>query len=292
MRRLLFLPALVILFAATAAGCSSGGGKNSQTGVFPVAANSELAVGQNRLGLGLINQDNTPVLAARGTSVHLRFLRNGQLQFERDASFVWAIPDVNGYWTADVNFDQPGQWSLETVLERSGQQVDVRPLPLLVLARSQYPNIGDKPPASENLTLSTASNIKRISTDPTPEPALYQMTVAQAFQAGKPFVVTFATPAYCQTRFCGPLVDIVKAVRKQFADRVNFIHIEPYVLDDQGQLVQAPQGGPEISVPMQQWNLQTEPWVFVVGADGRITARFEGAASTDELTAAIEKVLS
>jgi hypothetical protein len=114
--------------------------------------------------------------------------------------------------------------------------------------------------------------------------------VADALEAGKPLVVTFATPAYCQTRFCGPVVDNVKEVRAEFVDDVNFIHIEPFVLDEEGRLVPGTQGAPAVTEPMQLWRLQTEPWIFVIDAEGVITARFEGAASTDELRRAIGEV--
>jgi glutathione peroxidase-family protein len=40
--------------------------------------------------------------------------------------------------------------------------------------------------------------------------------------------------------------------------------------------------------PTTDWNLQTEPWVFVVGADGKVTDRFEGSASPAELRQAIQ----
>ena len=42
---------------------------------------------------------------------------------------------------------------------------------------------------------------------------------------------------------------------------------------------------------MKEWKLQTEPWVFLVGPDGRIKERFEGAVSTDELGAAVSSYL-
>jgi len=291
MRTLLVLATVIIVLAAIAAACSSDTKTDSQA-VFPIAGNSELVVGANRFGVGLIDEDNRPVLGDAGTKVHLRFLLNDEVRTEQDAIFVWAIPDVNGFWTADVDFDQAGNWSLETDLVRAGEELDVQALPFAVLAQSQYPNVGDGAPPSENLTLATEPNIKKISTDPNPDTAFYQMTITQALAAGKPFVVTFATPAFCQTRFCGPVVDNVKAVRPQFADEVNFIHIEPFVLTDEGQLVEGPGGGPAVAAPMDEWRLLTEPWVFVVDADGRIASRFEGAASTEELTAAIEAVLS
>ncbi len=41
-----------------------------------------------------------------------------------------------------------------------------------------------------------------------------------------------------------------------------------------------------------EWELQTEPWVFVVDAAGRVSSRFEGTASTEELVDAIELALT
>jgi hypothetical protein len=35
---------------------------------------------------------------------------------------------------------------------------------------------------------------------------------------------------------------------------------------------------------VRQWRLPSEPWTFLVGADGRIEAKLEGAYSVGELT--------
>ncbi|HEX7310030.1 MAG TPA: hypothetical protein VF232_02530, partial [Gaiellaceae bacterium] len=42
---------------------------------------------------------------------------------------------------------------------------------------------------------------------------------------------------------------------------------------------------------MRQWKLQSEPWSFLVGPDGRIKAKFEGPVSVRELRAAVESML-
>jgi hypothetical protein len=95
-------------------------------------------------------------------------------------------------------------------------------------------------------------------------------------------VVAFATPKFCASRACGPVVDVVDDARREFANRgVRFIHVEVYTDND-------PNKG--VNRWMREWNLQTEPWVFVVDADGKIVAKFEGSASADELRAAIEPV--
>lgn len=108
--------------------------------------------------------------------------------------------------------------------------------------------------------------------------------MADALAAKKPFVVTFATPLYCQSRTCGPVVDVVSAVRQQFASSgVPFIHAEIYKGND-------PANG--TSHWVDQWKLPTEPFTFVVDRSGIIRARFEGAFSKAELAAAVRKVAS
>jgi hypothetical protein len=298
MRRSLVLIPLLLALAVLAAACGGGGngdrGPNltlENGGITPIPGNSELVLGPNRFALALIDETNHPVLEAPGTSVRLRFVGPTGDEFEQNARFVWAIPDANGFWAADVDFPQAGQWQVEALLIRDSEETAVRPFSFPVREDSTTPGIGDTAPATENRTLATEPNIKRLSTDPEPEPALYELTVAQALEAGKPFLVIFATPKFCQTRFCGPVLDNVKAVRPQFADLVNFIHIEPFELDAEGELVQPPGGGVTAAQPTNEWQLQTEPWIFIIGADGKVAARFEGAASTEELTAALQAVL-
>jgi hypothetical protein len=97
-------------------------------------------------------------------------------------------------------------------------------------------------------------------------------------------VVAFATPAYCQSRTCGPTVDVVDEVRKRFEDRgIRFIHVEIYKDNN-------PRKGQNQWV--KQWHLPSEPWTFLVGSDGRIKEKFGGSVSLGELSAAIRRHLA
>ena len=40
-----------------------------------------------------------------------------------------------------------------------------------------------------------------------------------------------------------------------------------------------------------EWGLPSEPWIFLVGRDGRVKARFEGSVSVTELSAAVRRFL-
>jgi hypothetical protein len=78
------------------------------------------------------------------------------------------------------------------------------------------------------------------------------------------------------------VIDLAEQVKSERGDDVAFVHQEIYV-DNQIDKGQRP--------PVTAYGLPTEPWVFVVGTDGRVVARFEGAFSAKELNAAIDSAL-
>jgi hypothetical protein len=154
---------------------------------------------------------------------------------------------------------------------------------LEVKAKSPSPGVGERAIPSETPTLETAGgDLAALSTSSKPVPALYRHSIADSLAAGAPFVLTFATPKFCASRTCGPVVDVVDAVRRELAGSgLRFIHVEVYEGND-------PTRG--YNRWMREWKLTTEPWVFVVGRDGRIAERFEGAVSVRELRAAAGRI--
>ena len=79
-----------------------------------------------------------------------------------------------------------------------------------------------------------------------------------------------------------------------YVGRVNFIHVEPYVLevtDGRTQPVVDALGHPQPVRAVLEWGLPTEPYVFVVDAHGKVAAKFEGSAYPDELTATLDALL-
>ena len=96
----------------------------------------------------------------------------------------------------------------------------------------------------------------------------------------KPVVITFATPAFCESRVCGPTVEVIDGVRTDYDD-VTFIHCE--IFSDAGQTV---------GDPVTAWELPTEPWMFVIDADGTIVRRADGPllVIADEVRALIDDV--
>jgi hypothetical protein len=187
---------------------------------------------------------------------------------------------------------ETGVYVLNTRIDRSGTYwVLARPAGvtrvqalgnLIVRPRSESPAVGAKAPASNTPTLGDTP-LNLLTTKVPPDRALLRYSIADSLRRHKPFVATFATPGFCTSRVCGPTVDVVDRVRRAFAGRdVRFIHVEIYVRNN-------PKNG--LNRFVKQWNLPTEPWTFVVGRDGRITAKFEGVVSVGELRAAVRRTL-
>jgi hypothetical protein len=151
-----------------------------------------------------------------------------------------------------------------------------------VSSKLPVPAVGAKAPRSATPTLANAPAAALTTARP-PDRALLRYSIAGSLAAHRPFVVTFATPKYCTSRVCGPVVDVVEAVRRRLASMgVRFIHVEVFTDND-------PAKG--YNHWMRQWGLTTEPWVFLVGRDGRVKAEFEGSVSEAELNAAVRRLL-
>ena len=81
----------------------------------------------------------------------------------------------------------------------------------------------------------------------------------------------FATPALCQSRFCGPVLDNLVAVHQPFASKVTFIHCEIYT-DLSGQTSTA---------PVLAYHLEHEPMLLLAGPDGVVRERIDDASDSN-----------
>ena len=177
-----------------------------------------------------------------------------------------------------ARIDRPGKF---WVLARPPGSSDVHGVgDFIVQPKAHSPAIGSRAPASQTPVLGSAP-IRKLTTRVPPDRDLLRYSVAESLRAHAPFVVTFATPAFCSSKTCGPVVDVVDHVRKEFAGSgVRFMHVEIYKDN-------TPAKG--FNRFVLQWHLPTEPWTFVVGRDGRIKAKFEGALSVGELATAVRR---
>ena len=187
--------------------------------------------------------------------------------------------DADEIFVTQLELDEPGKyWVLaEPVGGRKIQAIGN----VVVAEDSAAPSVGDPAVASETPTIeSTGGDFAALTTQDPPDRALLRHSVADSLAAKVPFVLTFATPRYCTSRTCGPVVDVVDAVRKEYEQRgVRFIHVEIYEGNDPAN---------RFNEWVREWNLPSEPFTFLVGADGLVKERFEGTLSVRELGEAVQ----
>jgi hypothetical protein len=283
--------------ALLAAGCSAAGASSSpvpssgpRASVLPVIISSELAVGANRFLFSFVDSTSDTPVGAPDRSASVSFSGPaGQAVASSQGTFVWAIDNVSGIYVTTVDFPASGDWvaHFTTAAGQSPEQVDFQ---FQVLDRKHVIVPGDRAPSVETPTLAAVGgDVARISTDPTPDKAFYETSVAAALAAHTPFVLVFATPKFCQTRTCGPTLDKIKAIAAAHPG-LTFINVEPYkLMDDQGQLQPVLDANRQLqTVPATDaYRLLSEPYVFVVGGDGIVRASFELIFTPDEIEAAL-----
>lgn len=266
-------------------GKTSAPGANGPTPgqeVFPIVASSDLAVGENRFLIGLIDDNDAPVRSPE-TTLRVGFLPPGSDTVESvtEMSFVWSIKPLQGLWVGTAEFSVSGEWRAAIELQGGEYQTTVGTA-FQVKEASSTPSIGTRPPAVDTPTAGDVKDLAEITTDSDPDPRFYELSIADALKAKKPAVIVFATPKFCTSQVCGPTLSIVKEVSKDFPE-VNFLHVEPYDLD------KVPEKLEPIPAVLR-WGLPSEPWVFVTDAQGRLAGKYEGAISPAELSSLLRKL--
>lgn len=276
--------------AATESNDEGSGGDDDQTTgassrfgspvavIVPNTPGTLTTTGTQRVMAALVGNGPNAYLGGPDQPVTIRFSAvNGDGGGEVEGT--WLSTDVStlGLYVAPFEFDEAGLW--EIVALADGEELGG--VLFEVVEESAVPTLGDPAPATPTPTAATVEEAVLISTDPEPVLDLYRLSVDEAVANGRPTVVAFATPAFCRTALCGPTLEAVKAAAVG-RDGLDVVHVEPFDLE------QAP-GGVLIPIDaMEDWGLVTEPWVFVVDADGLIAASFEGIMGQGELESALD----
>jgi hypothetical protein len=314
--------AAAIAFAAVLAACSSGGdpastgptapsGTADPTTLNAFLASSDLYVGApQRVSVGLLLNDGRGVSFG---SVDLAFAYIGTAERSQEpepgpaAVGVYlptpGTPEGGGapaatqpsegrgvYQAEDVTFDRAGFWQVTVTADVEGLGARRATTTLPVLEDPAYPAPGEPALETDNLTIESADappaaiDSRASEGGTVPDPELHEWTIARAIEEGRPALVIFSTPTFCTSRFCGPVTDVVQDLADRFADRAVFIHVEIWRDYNENTINQA----------AADWlyrddNL-TEPWLYLIGADGTIVDRWAVLWREAEVEAALDSL--
>ena len=255
-------------------------------------ATSVFTPGENRLAFGMLDDERSFIYGR--SAVYLSRTPRGRAlgPFLAPADPLVVEPpfrsrgaaepggDIAAIYDARVKLPSAGRWFVLAVTNMDGR-VFGAPSQIQVNAKENIPDVGDPAPRVKTDTLASAGgNIESIDTR-VPPSDMHEESFDE-IAGKKPVALLFATPRLCQTRVCGPVVDIAEQLRRSYGDRMTFIHQEVY----NDNMVEK-----GLRPPLQTFHLRTEPWLFTIDRDGRVAARLEGSFGTEAFEEAVKAAL-
>lgn len=248
--------------------------------------------GTNRLGLGVFTVENVAVddaeialYAAAGNKPAAGPFPAALDSLETAAAFRSQTsagdPDApTAVYSAEIELGSSGTWRVMAVVRETDGSVGwVNVTDAIVDEFPEIPDLGENVPVVHTPTVDDVADVSEIDTR-IPPSTMHEEDLADVL-GKEPVVLLFATPAYCASRVCGPVADVAEQVNEERSDDAAFIHMEIYEDNDPGKPVRS---------QVEAFGLPTEPWVFVIDEQGRVSTRIEGAFSVRELNEAVDTV--
>lgn len=266
------------------------GAKPTKLVIAPAA--SSFAVGEDRYPFGVFTRSNEQVEDA-DVAVYFAQSEKGPvtgplpahmetLEVKPAYRAAGEDPDQakNVYVVPKVDFDKKGPW-VAVAMIKGKEGLEASRIPTPVVGENSVPNVGEKAPLIHTPTAAEVhGDLAKIDTR-IPHDQMHQVDYADVY-GKQPIVLVFATPALCQSRVCGPVVDVAQQVADQYKGKADFIHMEVYNDNEISKGIR-PQ--------LQAFHLETEPWTFLIDSHGIIRDRIEGAYGVAELEQAMRTIV-
>jgi len=217
-------------------------------GLQPLITTSELVVGENRFAFGLLKAGK--LLESADVKLRLYDIDGGEAKLAAELRVPYqAVKDIKqersvhrhadgtehvhggdsgirGLYVAQLSFARAGDWGVELLVSQASSTFEPVRLAVTVEEAAATPAVGSAAPRRRNLIASDVKDLRQIDTSQRPDPRLHQVRIADAIKQSKPQLIVFATPQFCTSRMCGPVVDIVRTLLPAYGKRVAFTHQE------------------------------------------------------------------
>lgn len=260
-----------------------------------------LAFGDIEVELGPAGEDPKEVELTQRTTASFLPVPGAEPEGDGSAPSVLVGQAGAGVYEAFVDLDEPGDWAVRITAEladgtiRTGATSLSKQRPNGIAEEPRVPAVGDDAPRTRNLTIDDIDGERVLPAmvdsragddDEVPDPWIHDATIAEGIEDGRPVVALFATPAYCVSRFCGPITDTFADLAQRYDDRAEFVHVEVWRDYEERALNEA----------AAEW-IQTEhgghePWTFLIDENGEIAARWDNVLDLDALVDELEQLPS
>ena len=209
---------------------------------------------------------------ARATSLETQPAYRASASDPNAAKYVYVVPDLP--------LDGKGPWTILAMF-KGEDGLEASRVGAMVGGTTAIPGPGDPAPRIHTPTAAeVGGDLAKIDTRKPPD-QMHQVDFAEVL-GKQPVVLVFATPAFCQSRVCGPVVDVAQQIADEYKGKATFIHQEVYVENKP----------PKINPQLRAFGLETEPWIFLIDRHGIVRDRIEGAVGVSELEDAMRTITS
>lgn len=285
----IIIKALIIIIVLFLGACNTAAPVDDvESEVQVLLVNSELIQGPNRFAIAL--QDEAGELI-HDADVQFQYFDLADADHpvpENSATAVkvQSADETVTLFTHSRRFEQAGAWGVEITATLPDGSQAVQRISLTVQEDSPALLPGEPSPFVDTPTAAEANgDLSQISTAEKPNPAFYELSLTEALANEKPTLLYFATPAFCQTKVCGPGYEEFDRLHTAVGDDYNFIHAEVYA-----DLNNPAENDWPLIPAMTAFGLGTEPWLYVIDTEGTAVFRVEGLFTAEEMTTILNEL--
>jgi hypothetical protein len=220
---------------------------------------------------GLADQDGVIADTAPAPTLDFAVSFNGQQVGApiTSASHQEGLPKP--YFPLEFTPSAAGIYTVSTTVNGTPVQA-----PIQIPASTAVVGPGQKMIPVDTPTASDQRGVELLCTR-SPQCPLHDVTLTQALAGGTPVAFIVATPQFCQTAICGPVLDVLLSQVDQFP-QVKMLHSEVYPSEAAAQ-----PPNQQLTEAVKAYKLSFEPVVYLAKADGTITKRLDTVFDAVEL---------
>ena len=240
-----------------------------------VMPTNEYSLGFNRIVFSVVNNEGSE--SKKPLTVSVKNVKTNKLNVIDPVFYKW--PNKNGgFYVLNTIFDNEGSYFIN--INDLTDSDFIYKKKINITDNELTPKLGEVIPVLNNKIITDTQNISEITSDSNPDHNFYQYKLSEALNNDKLIIVFFLSPNFCKTSTCFPQLDVFKKLKLKYRDKITFIHVEVY---ENPHLIKGNLNNAKISSALNEWNIKSEPYTFLIDKNNYLFRKFQGYVSFEEI---------